>query len=467
MPVVIFAPETRYLSETTRMIDCALALPSEFESIFMSYGGQYEQLIKDKGFEVFRLEPQMTAARSNKMFRIEHLDTLGYLVNKIDLEIRLEYELELFKRFSPCCVVTGFIHSTAVSTQLYGIPLLWVTPATLSKPYFDARLGVWPDVLDFPIINWLPDFFLNWWTNRSTTSSALLFRPFNQVCKKRGLKRFKSLPHMLATGYALLSDIPELVGVDKLPENYRYVGPFITRLDIEIPEEIQNMPKDLPIVYFAMGSSGKPRIIQEILEGFAGKPYRVIAPVKHLLEGKRAGKDFFGPEEEEKAKSISLAGSRPGQLSSQGKMQSPKLKPNRHKTRQLVEELMIEYGMGYTVPENVIVTDWLPAHKVNPLADVSVIHGGQGTVYNALASGTPVVGVGMQPEQEGNLECLVRHGIGIRIRKKRVTAQKVLAAIDTLLADPKAKQKAMEFQKLVAAADGPTGVAKFIMEKFL
>jgi len=45
------------------------------------------------------------------------------------------------------------------------------------------------------------------------------------------------------------------------------------------------------------------------------------------------------------------------------------------------------------------------------MADLSVIHGGIGTVMTACLSGTPVVGVGMQPEQEVNLECLVRKGI--------------------------------------------------------
>ena len=45
------------------------------------------------------------------------------------------------------------------------------------------------------------------------------------------------------------------------------------------------MPKDKPIVYFAMGSSGKPKIIADIIEGFKDKPFRVIAPVKaHIKE---------------------------------------------------------------------------------------------------------------------------------------------------------------------------------------
>jgi UDP:flavonoid glycosyltransferase YjiC (YdhE family) len=461
MPVIIFAPETRYISETTRMIDIALALPEQFQCIFMSYGGQYEKLITEKGFPLHRLQPQMTESLSNRMFKIEHLDRLGYLVGEEDLEIRLHNEVALFKQYQPCCVVTGFIHSTAISTQLFGIPLLWVTPATLTKPYFDAGLGTWPDVLDYPVIRMLPDRLLNWLTNQLTTSSAALFRPFNKQCKKLKLRRFKSLPHMLETGYTLLSDIPEFTGITNLPDSYHYIGPFITRLDGPIPPEIEALPRDLPLIYFAMGSSGKPAIVKEILEGFGGKPYRVIAPVKHLLEGKRAGADYYDQIPDSDLSDTPSSGDLPPQMGRRINERNPNL------AEQIAGELMQQKLFNVRIPKNVLVTDWLPAHLVNPLAAVSVIHGGQGTVYNALASGTPVVGVGMQPEQEGNLECLVRHGVGIRIKKKRVTAQAVLEAVDKMLANPEAKRKAVALQYLVNRMDGPKGSAQFIVDRFL
>ena len=76
------------------------------------------------------------------------------------------------------------------------------------------------------------------------------------------------------------------------------------------------------------------------------------------------------------------------------------------------------------------------------MADLSVIHGGIGTVMTACLAGTPVVGVGMQPEQEANLEALVRKGFAIRIRKKRLTAAAVLDAVDRLLGDETARAKA-------------------------
>lgn len=167
------------------------------------------------------------------------------------------------------------------------------------------------------------------------------------------------------------------------------------------------MPRDRPIVYFAMGSSGKPALIAEILQGFRNKPYRVIAPVKaHLAQG------------------------------------------------------------SLDVPDNVIVTGFLPAHRVNPMADISVIHGGQNTVMNACLSGTPIVGMGMHPEQQANLDACVRKGFAIRLNKRRVTASDVLAAIDTLLQDETARTEVERFRQQLAGWNGPENAARFLSEHY-
>ena len=103
--------------------------------------------------------------------------------------------------------------------------------------------------------------------------------------------------------------------------------------------------------------------------------------------------------------------------------------------------------MNVNVPENVLVTGFLPAHKVNPLADISVIHGGQNTVMQACLSGTPIVGVGMHPEQQANLDACVRKGFAIRLSKRKVTASAVLEAVHALLHDEKAAQAVIDFQQ--------------------
>jgi len=118
------------------------------------------------------------------------------------------------------------------------------------------------------------------------------------------------------------------------------------------------------------------------------------------------------------------------------------------------------------VPENVLVTDWLPAHIVNPMADISVIHGGIGTVMTACLAGKPVVGVSMMIEQEANIDCLVRKGFAIRIRKNRLTPGKLCMAIEKLLADQEARKKAQQFQKIVEDSLDPSSITRFFLRTF-
>ncbi len=84
----------------------------------------------------------------------------------------------------------------------------------------------------------------------------------------------------------------------------------------------------------------------------------------------------------------------------------------------------------------------------------------------ACLSGTPIVGMGMHPEQEANLEACVRKGFAIRLNKWKVKASDVLAAIDELLNNKSAKEKVTEFQAELLKWDGPANAAGFLKETF-
>jgi UDP:flavonoid glycosyltransferase YjiC (YdhE family) len=85
---------------------------------------------------------------------------------------------------------------------------------------------------------------------------------------------------------------------------------------------------------------------------------------------------------------------------------------------------------------------------------------------NACLSGTPIVGIGMHPEQQANLDACVRKGFAIRLNKKKVTAPALLMAIDKLLYDKKAKDTITRFQQKLMEWDGPANAAKFLLAKF-
>ncbi len=410
MKTIIFAVAGYNLAETGRHIEIAKACQNIFKIIFLSYGGKFESLIEEAGFTLKKMEPRLTEKQLHhvrKALSGETLNTVGYFTAQ-EMEPRIENEIEYFKEMKPACVLTGWCQSVMISTRAAGIPFVNVLHSTSITEYYEAELQTWPDRSNFFFLRW---FFSEAQLNRKISNLILKLKlpaqPFNILAKKYGLKEFNNFIEVLEGDYTLLADIPEWVGFPKIRPNVHYIGPLPFRLNAEIPRNITELPTDKPIVYLAMGSSGKPRLIAKIIEGFRDKPYRVIAPVSsHIKE------------------------------------------------------------MNLDIPPNVIVTGFLPAHKVNTLADISVIHGGQNTVMNACLSETPIVGIGMHPEQQANLDACVRKGFAIRLSKTRVTPSAIFDAIDRLLHDSKAKEEVIKFHHELMKWDGPANAAKFLDETF-
>jgi UDP:flavonoid glycosyltransferase YjiC (YdhE family) len=358
------------------------------------------------------MSPRLTQeklARLRVVLSGETLNTVGYLSAK-ELAARVPNEIAFFKEVKPAAVLTGWCLSVTISTRAAGIPFVNVLHSTTVREYYEAGLQSWPDRSDFGLVRWLfrnDEERMNRWVSRLVLKLAASVRAYNAVGPTYGLPKFKNFIDLIEGDHTLLADIPEWVGFPKVRPTLHYIGPLPARIDRPIPDEITSMPRDKPIVYFAMGSSGKPTLVAMILAGFRNKPYRVIAPVRSHIE-----------------------------------------------------------QMTVDIPENVVVTGFLPAHKVNPMADVSVIHGGQNTVMNACLSGTPIVGIGMHPEQQANLDACVRKGFAVRLNKKRASASDVLAAIDRLLLDEAAKTAVETFRRQLAEWDGPENAARFLKEHY-
>ena len=409
---LIFAVAGYNLAETGRMIEIARTARTHFNIIFASYGGQFEELIQAENFHLEKMKPRLSKeklARLRIVLSGETINTVGYLSLK-ELKTRVPNEIAFFKEVKPAAVLTGWCLSVTLSTRAAGVPFINVLHSTTVREYYEAGLQSWPDRSNFAFFRWLfrnDEEKMNRWMSNLVLKLAAPAKAYNAVGSKYALPKFKNFIDLIEGDHTLLADIPEWVGFPKIRPSLHYVGPLPTRIDRPVPVEVASMPHDKPVVYFAMGSSGKPALIAEILRGFKDKPYRVIAPVKSHIE-----------------------------------------------------------QMKIDVPENVIVTGFLSAHKVNPLADISVIHGGQNTVMNACLSGTPIVGIGMHPEQQANLDACVRKGFAIRLNKRLATASDVLAAIDKLLHDKTAKESVETFSKQLAEWDGPENAARFLKEHY-
>jgi UDP:flavonoid glycosyltransferase YjiC (YdhE family) len=269
MKTIIFAVAGYNLAETGRHIEIAKACKDLFNIIFISYGGTFETLIGKEGFTLQKMEPRLTEQQLlhvRKALSGETLNTVGYFTAE-EMEPRVQNEIQFYQEIKPACVLTGWCQSAMISTRAAKVPFVNVLHSTSITEYYEAGLQSWPDRSNFSLLRLLfSEEQLCRWVSKLVLKLKLPAKPFNILAKKYGLKEFNNFIEVLEGDYTLLADIPEWVGLSKIRPNVHYIGPLPLRLNTEVPKEIVELSKDKPIVYFAMGSSGKPRLIADIIK---------------------------------------------------------------------------------------------------------------------------------------------------------------------------------------------------------
>ena len=324
-----------------------------FEIRLISDGGDFESLIEGQGFPLKRLEPRLTKEKIEHIARVDRGERFAPAFSEKEMIERVDNETAYLRQVTPAAVITGSYLTIPVTCRVLKIPIVWAIQSTWLEPFFATGAGMTDRIrpkFAKRLADWVVLGFINFWIRYG------FLNPVNKAARHFGVEGYTSIFDFWRGDMTLVAEPPEFSGIE-LPHGYYYVGPLIAREEFPLPPEVASIPRDMPLIYFAMGSSGTPEIVANILQGFEGKPYRVIAPIKFQLQ---------------------------------------------------------QLGQA-NIPSNVIVTDWLPALEVNKMADLSLIHGGIGTVMTAAYAGKPVVGVGMQPEQVANLACLVRKGFAIRV----------------------------------------------------
>lgn len=402
-PLLLLAPETFDLAETTRMLEVGRACSPDFRVEAMCYGGRWTHLISDAGFACHCLAPHLTPDRIEALARALRMERGGRMFTSNELNARVAGELDLFAELRPAAVVTGFVLSTCLSARIAQVPLVTVAPLAVTRPFFEAGMATMPERFDRGPMRLVPrrlkDTATNWWG----LNTRQWLGPFNAVARRYGLRRFRRLVDLVEADEMLITSIPEIVGLTELPAHWRYVGPIFAHLPGEVPDEVRRLPHDRPLVYCSMGSLPNAGIAARILGVLGELPVRAVSPAGAWLNG----------------------GRRPA------------------------------------VPDNVLLFDLLPAHRVCPLFDVALIHGGEGTVQTACATGVPFVGIGFTPEQDANIGMMVRQGTAERLARRDLDAGHVGAALERMLR-PGVRERAGRVQELFAMWDGPRNAARFL-----
>ncbi|ARQ70738.1 glycosyltransferase [Streptomyces marincola] len=405
MTRVVFAPETFNLAETTRAIEIARHLP-EADVLFTGYSRAYAPLVEEAGFAFRMLSPELSASDGRQLIKVDQGRALRHPFTESVIRARVRSEMAAFESFGADAVVIGTTLSTFISARASGVPLVHAKPFAYSLPHLSRATS-------FPV---LPDGrAAGRAANRiaaglvRAAAPRLTFRPraFRTVPGEFGVRLPRQTLAALDADVNLITELRALHGAraPELPPNYRLVGPIYARLPGEVPDRVKDLANGRrPVVYLALGSSGNRRLLLRLLAALADCPVEVLAPVRQYL----------GPAD--------LA----------------------------------------AVPGNVHVTDLLPAHRLAPFIDLSVIHGGQGTVQTACLSGKPFVGVPLQFEQRYNVAACVRYGNAVQLSPHRLTPRRVREAVRACLQSAGLRDRAAELAREAAGEDGALASADHI-----
>jgi len=97
-------------------------------------------------------------------------------------------------------------------------------------------------------------------------------------------------------------------------------------------------------------------------------------------------------------------------------------------------------------------------------ADLVVSHGGNGTIYQALSGGKPVIGIPFHIDQEINLQRVESLGTGIKIPLRHYGKKTLTRAVAQVMSDPGYLERAKKVQAEIESFGGASLAAKHVHE---
>lgn len=361
-------------------------------------GGAYESLLKNVDYDI--VGPHMSPARAAELVRraIGLGNVNQSMYSDAELLAYARAEADYFTAHGIRVAVTGFTLTTLLSTRLAGVTLVTEHAGCFVPPVFERGL--------------VPG---GWLTNAVLPHRRFYTGGFNRIAAALNVPRLPSLAALVLGDLSLVPEAPQVVGIspaemsswrpspqlDRPEARLRYAGPLYARLDQPIPRRVTEfLARPGPVVYVAITSSGAG-LVRAVVRALLELDVRVlVAGTVHELA------DLDGPR--------------------------------------------------------VLVGGVLPSHRIMPEVDLAITAGGQGSVQTAMASGTPLLGLPLQLEQQLNVALVARLGAARSVAPRR--AKRVGPVAAGMLADDRYRRAAKNVQQIYDGIDGPGAAADAIIE---
>lgn len=411
--------------EATRAIEIAKGIkkykPKNIDPriIFLSHGSRFEQKAKLLGFDIYFVEPKMSGLG---IYQDLKMTTKNFVYTKELAKQMIEGEIKAYREINPDIVVYGFWPIAGLARRMIKkeIPGICFVPLPLTENFLDILpdipeqvrlLSNFPKPVRLWFIHNLPHFI-------KRRVPILLQKNIQKAAYELGWKNnLINIFDLLKADLTIVTDLPEYYDQNKLPKNVIFTGPLFFKsnnkeeIDCEV-REVFDSKKYRTKVFCTLSSSGTKETLQEVIKVFT------------YGEGLNWDAVILSPH-------YSL-----------------------EEARKLVDKR-----------DGIYITDkFVPAQKINSLADIVICHGGQGTVQTAIYSGTPLVGVAMQQEQFFNLSNVESKGAGIRIPKRKWNSKNIQNAVKKIISNQQYKDSTLLLKKRMKELDGEKNIAETIWE---
>jgi len=413
--------------DATRAIEIAKALkkyqPEGINAriVFISHSSKFERKVLDLGFELYQAEPKLPGVGLYQDLGMTVTNLVG--TEKLAEEM-IKGEIKAYKELQPDIVLHGFWPMASLARRMMNKEIFGIcfVPLPLVSNFFDVLPDVPEQLKIFSIF--------------SKSARLWLFRHIPNFVKARvPILRQNNIRHavynlgwkgeklvntfdLLKADITIVNDLPDYYDQSKFPPNVKFTGPLfsIPNNDETIDPEILKVfdfQNNKPKIFCTLSSSGSEEMLKEVIKVFTygeGLNWNAVILSPHFSVG-----------------------------------EANKLLGNRN---------------------GVYITDkFIPASKVNALADITVSHGGQGTVQTAIHSGTPIVGVAAQQEQFINLSNVEARGAGIRIPRAKWNADNIQKSVSKILSNKRYKESVLKLRDRIIKIDGAKNAADVIWDK--
>ncbi len=398
---ILMMSDANFLAHVSRCLEIAKVLRRDHDyEVVFAGEGKFMDMPRRLGFET---DTVYTVPGERTLELARRAGFVSYRWWNRVCNLSIESDLACIERQKPDAVLGDMHWSAGTAAERMGLPYISVTNAH------------WTNYSSAPIRGF-NDHFVTRIVGKKRAAQVYPFLrdgvgrywilPYLKYRKKHGMSidGWRNILTLVEGDLTLVADIPEYGPLEDPPDSFRYVGPILWEPEMPDPPWLEKLDPERPVFYFTMGSSGYTRFFNQAIQVFGDTEYQVV---------------------------ITTGG------------------------------LFLDVDR---IPPNCFIEEFAPGRSIMEKSSAVVNHGGNGTVYQAITAGTPLVGIPYHIDQELNLQRVEDLGFGFMISERMCNATTLFHALQKLVSDRSYRENARRLQPSVSRYHGPVLAARAISE---